>query len=118
MIMVAFMGYKIAGLPGATLGTIGLFLPSALIVLAIAGSYLRIKDAPIVQGAMRGISLAVIGLLATVVIELGRGALSTPLAVMIGIAAFVAAGPFKRDPIVVLLGAGVVGLVGYLVAGG
>ena len=118
MIMVAFMGYKVAGLSGATLGTIGLFLPSALIVLAIAGSYLRFKDAPIVQGAMRGVSLAVIGLLAAVVIELGRGALSTPLDVLIGIAAFVAAGPLKRDPIAVLLSAGLVGLVRYLIVGG
>ena len=49
MIMVAFMGYKIAGFAGATLGTLGLFLPSALIVLAIASSYLHRKDAPIIQ---------------------------------------------------------------------
>jgi chromate transporter len=116
MIMVAFMGYKIAGLAGATLGTVGLFLPSALIVLAIAGSYLRFKDAPLIQGAMRGISLAVIGLLAAVVIELGRGALVTPMHILIGAAAFVAAGPLKRDPIAVLLGAGVVGLITHLLA--
>jgi chromate transporter len=114
MIMVAFMGYKVAGLPGATLGTIGLFLPSALIVLAIAGSYLRFKDMPIVQGAMRGVSVAVIGLLAAVVIQLAGGALATPLDVLIGAAAFVAAGPLKRDPIAVLLGAGGAGLIVHL----
>jgi chromate transporter len=118
MIMVAFMGYKVAGLPGATLGTVGLFLPSALIVLVIAGSYLRFKDAPIVRGAMRGVSLAVIGLLAAVVIELGRGGLSSPIDVLIAIVAFFAAGPLKRDPIAVLLGAGLIGLVRYLIIGG
>ncbi|MBI4787002.1 MAG: chromate transporter [Chloroflexi bacterium] len=118
MIMVAFMGYKIAGLAGATLGTLGLFMPTALIVLAIAGSYLRFKDAPIVQGAMRVVGLAVIGLLAAVVVELARGSLATPLDAVIGIAAFAAAGPLKRDPIHVLLGAGAAGLLIYLLAGG
>ncbi len=115
MIMVAFMGYKIAGLPGAVLGTVGLFLPSALIVLAIAGSYLRFKDAPVIKGMMRGVSLAVIGLLAAVVIQLGQSALAAPVEVLIGVAAFVAAGPLKRDPILVLLGAGLIALVLALV---
>jgi chromate transporter len=115
MIMVAFMGYKVAGLSGATLGTIGLFLPTALIVLAISGSYLRFKDAPIVQGAMRGVNLAVIGLLAAVVIELSRGAIVDPFDALIGLAAFLLAGPLKRDPIAVLAGAGIVGLARYLV---
>lgn len=116
MVMVAFMGYKVAGLPGATLGTLGLFLPSALIVLAITGSYLRFKNLPIVQGTMRGVNLAVIGLLAAVLVELGRGALATPLDVAIGAAAFIAAGPLKRDPIAVLLGAGGLRLFLHLLA--
>ena len=115
MIMVAFMGYKIAGLAGATLGTIGLFLPTALIVLAIASSYLRFKDMPIVQGAMRGVNLAVIGLLAAVVIQLAGGALQSPLDIVIGLVAFLAAGPLKRDPIAVLLGAGAFRLAVYLI---
>ncbi len=118
MIMVAFMGYKIAGLAGATLGTLGLFSPSALIVLAIAKSYLRFKDAPIVQGMMRGVNLAVVGLLAAVVIDLARSAMVSPIDALIGAGAFVAAGPLKRDPIVVLLGAGLAGLVRYFVVGG
>lgn len=118
MIMVAFMGYKIAGLAGATLGTIGLFLPSALIVLAIAKSYLRFKDAPIVQGMMRGVNLAVVGLLAAVVIDLAHSAIISPVDVLIGLGAFVTAGPLKRDPIVVLIGAGLIGLVRYLITGG
>lgn len=95
MIMIAFMGYKIAGFPGATLGTIGLFLPTALIVVAIAGSYLRFKDAPIVKGAMRGVSLAVVGLLAAVTIDLARGAIVSRIDALIGAAAFIAAGPLS-----------------------
>ena len=118
MIMVAFMGYKIAGLTGATLGTLGLFLPTTLIVLAIAGSYLRLKDAPVIQGMMRGVSLAVVGLLTAVVIDLARGAMASPVDVLIGLGAFLAAHVLKRDPIAVLLGAGAVGLFVFGVIGG
>jgi chromate transporter len=117
MIMVAFMGYKIAGLAGAILGTVGLFLPSALIVLAIASSYLHFKDLPFVQGMMRGVSLAVIGLLAAVVIDLGRSSIVDPFDALIGLAAFLVVGPLKCDPIVMLIGAGAVGSMRHLVIG-
>jgi chromate transporter len=117
MIMIAFMGYKIAGLSGAILGTIGLFLPTALIVLAIAGSFMRFKNAPMVQGITRAVGLAVVGLLASVVIDLGKSAIAAPADAVMGIGAFVAAGPLKRDPIGVLLAAGLVRLVIYLVTG-
>src|SRR5574340_1605979 len=52
MIMIAFMGYKIAGLSGAILGTMGLFLPTTFIGLALAGSFMKFKNAPMVQGMM------------------------------------------------------------------
>lgn len=117
MMMIAFMGYKVGGILGATLGTIGLFLPSALIVLAIAGSYLRFKDAPALQGMTRGVNLVVIGLLISVIIDLARVAILNPVDVLIALGAFVAAGPLKRDPIAVILGAGVAGLLRYLLLG-
>ncbi|MDP3046296.1 MAG: chromate transporter [Chloroflexota bacterium] len=118
MIMVAFMGYKVAGLAGAALGTLGLFLPSAIIVVALSGSFLRFKDAAAMKGLTQGVSLAVVGLLGAVVIDLARGALQAPLEMGIAVAAFVAAGPLKRDPILVLLGSGLVGLVVHALAGG
>jgi chromate transporter len=117
MIMIAFMGYRIAGLAGAVLGTVALFLPSGLIVLAVAGSYLRFKDAPAVKGMTRGVSLVVVGLLAAVVVDLGRGAIIDPVDVFIAAAVLAAAGPLKRDPIAVLLAAGLAGILRYLLAG-
>jgi chromate transport protein ChrA len=83
--------------------------------VAIAGSYLRFKDAPVIKGMTRGVSLAVVGLLAAVIIDLAWGAISGPADVLIGFVAFVAAGPLKLDPIAVLLGAALVGLARYLI---
>jgi chromate transporter len=118
MIMVAFMGFKVAGLAGAVLGTLGLFLPSAIIVVALSGSFLRFKDAPAIHGLTKGVGLAVVGLLSAVVLDLARGALQAPLEIGIAVAAFVAAGPLKRDPILVLLGAALVGLAAQALAVG
>lgn len=118
MIMVAFMGYKVAGLAGAALGTLGLFLPSAILVVALSGSFLRFKDAPAMRGLTRGVSLAVVGLLAAVVVDLAGSALQAPTDVVIAVGAFLAAGPLKRDPILVLLGSGGVGLLVRAVGGG
>ncbi len=117
MIMVAFMGYKVSGLAGAALGTLGLFLPSAVLVVALSGSFLRFKDAPAMQGLTRGVTLAVVGLLGAVVIDLARGALQSPAEIGIGVLAFAAAGPLRRDPILVLLGAGLAGLLVQVLAG-
>jgi chromate transporter len=79
LLMIAYVGYKLAGLPGALLGTAGLFMPAALLVIAVARFYRRFKDAPAVQGAVRGIALAVVALLASVVLDLSRGALLAPI---------------------------------------
>jgi chromate transporter len=118
MLMIAYVGFKLAGLPGAVLGTAGLFMPCAVMVLAVARLCHRFKDAPAVQGAMRGIALAVVALLASVVFDLGRGAMLAPMDWAIALAAVAAAGPLKLDPIAAVLGAGAVGLARHFIAGG
>lgn len=63
---VVSMGYLTYGITGAVLALIAVTLP-ALLVLAISAGYSRIAHRPSVQGAMYGVSLAVVGLLLTVV---------------------------------------------------
>ncbi len=117
MLMIACVGYKLAGLPGAALGTAGLFMPCAVMVLAVARFYRRFEDSPAVQGALRGIALAAVALLASVVLDLGRGALGAPLDWAIAVVALAAAWPLRLDPIAVVLGAGAFGLARCFVAG-
>jgi chromate transport protein ChrA len=88
-----------------------------MMVLAVARFYRQFKDSPAVQGAMRGIALAVVALLASVVLDLGRGAMLTPMDWAVALVAFAAAGPLKLDPIAVVLGAGAIGLARYFIAG-
>ena len=63
LISAAFIGYKMAGLPGALLSTLGIFLPPALLMLLAAQFLRRIKDAPVVVAIFKGLHPAVIGMI-------------------------------------------------------
>jgi chromate transporter len=63
---VISLGYFTYGFLGAFFALIAVTIP-ALLVLAISAGYARIEKQTWVQGAMHGVSLAVIGLLLTVV---------------------------------------------------
>ncbi len=62
---VISLGYLTYGVAGALLALIAIVLP-ALLVLAVAAIYARIARWDWVSGLMRGISLAVVGLMLTV----------------------------------------------------
>jgi chromate transporter len=63
---VISLGYLTYGFPGASLALLAITLP-ALLVLVISAAYTRIERYTRAQGAMYGVSLAVVGLLLTVV---------------------------------------------------
>jgi chromate transporter len=64
------IAYRLVGLPGVLLGTLALLWPSFVLMLALAASTALLHTAWLV-GALRGVEVAVIGLLATVVVTLG-----------------------------------------------
>lgn len=49
-----YIGYKIAGVPGAAVSLLGTVLPTAVLMLALSGLLFRYKDVPFVQGMIRG----------------------------------------------------------------
>ena len=63
---VISLGYLTYGYLGAFFALIAITLP-ALLVLVVSAGYSRIEQRTWVQGAMHGVSLAVVGLLLTVV---------------------------------------------------
>ncbi len=71
-ILVAFLGWKIAGLAGAIVATVGLFLPAFLAVLLLARFYSVLRSHPRVQGIMNAIYPAIGALLISVTIDFGK----------------------------------------------
>jgi len=100
-----FLGYLLAGIPGAIVATVGIFLP-AFVLVGLAHPLLpRIRASRRLGTLLDGVNAATIGLLAAVSVELARSAI-TGLAT-----AAIAAGA------ALLLGSGRVGPTGVLALG-
>ena len=107
---VISLGYFTDGVLGAVLALIAITLPP-LLVLVIARRYSRVEDRAWVKGAMLGVSLAVIGLLITVVYTILRQPGVDWKGLVISLAAFGLALSQKVNVLVILT---LAGLAGYL----
>ncbi len=70
-----YVGQNYAGIPGAVVATVGVSLPSFLIVILIAKFLNKFRYNKIVQGVLSGIRPATIGLLASAVIFLAQSSI-------------------------------------------
>ncbi len=105
VITATFVGYLLAGLPGAVVGTIAVFTPSIIILTLVVPYFDRIQHSPMAQRALRGALVSFVGLLLAVAIRFGLAAHWSVLSVLIALAAF-AALRLKADILwVVLVGA-------------
>jgi chromate transporter len=66
------IGYLISGLPGATVATFGIFLPSFLFVLASARLICKMRKSVRAAGFLNGVNAASLALMIAVAIQLGH----------------------------------------------
>jgi len=71
VITATFVGYLVAGLPGALVATVGIFTPSFVILVLVAPWYDRWKDAKYFSAATRGILASFVGLLFYMTLRFG-----------------------------------------------
>jgi len=102
-----FIGFLLAGIPGAMVATAAIFLPAFIIVALVAPWIERIRDRPLTAALLDGVNAAAIGLMAAVTLQLGLTAVRDPLTAGIGLAAGVAL-LSGRVPSVLLVAAGAV----------
>ena len=72
VITVAFIGYLVAGVSGATAAALGIFLPVYLVVVLLAPSYKRWAKNPQLNAFVRGVTAAATGAIAGAVVVLAR----------------------------------------------
>ncbi|MCL4396490.1 MAG: chromate efflux transporter [Chloroflexi bacterium] len=104
LITAAFIGYKMGGVPGAALATFAIFSPSFAMTLVFTEVFVRVRNLQAVRGALAGVLASFVGLLAVVLLQLGGVALTTPAAIVLAAAAFVAVRWFKLDIVWVFAG--------------
>lgn len=105
--MVAFLGWRLRGWPGALIGATAFIAPAMLFMIAAAAGSLALPDKPWVQGALTGIQIAVVGLLAASMWRLARSEATTPM--LLAILLLGGALGFFVHALVVVVGAGIVG---------
>ena len=70
-----FIGYLLAGWPGALLATVAIFLPSFVLVAASYPLLARIRGARLTAAFLDGVNVAALGLMAAVTWQLARAAI-------------------------------------------
>jgi len=70
-----FIGYVLAGVPGALLATLGICLPSFVFVATSSPLIPRMRRSAWARRFLDGVNVASLGLMATVTWQLGRAAL-------------------------------------------
>ena len=123
----SFIGARLAGLPGAVVATLGNILPSCIIVMLLAWLYRKYSNLRIINGALRGLRPAVVGMIASAAVTMIGSSWFTESAAAIGGVDLLAVGLFalaffvlrkwKPSPILVMTGTGILGLIGYAVLG-
>jgi chromate transporter len=109
--IAAYVGYKLAGLAGAIVAAAAAFLPSFVIMLAILPVLDRVRQMAWMKATMRGMSPAVIGVLAVSLVRLSPAAIPDPLALLILIGTIAASLAYRLGAFKLMLGGAVVGVV-------
>ena len=106
-----FIGYKIAGVLGGVIATLGLVFPSLVIIIAIAAVLGNVSELPAVKNAFAGIRVGVAVLMINSVIKLARAAIVDWKAVLIFLVVFGGAVFTPVSPMIYIVAAGVAGIL-------
>jgi chromate transporter len=113
VITATFVGYLVAGFGGSLAATIGIFLPSFLLVLIAAPILARHRSNRNVQGFIKGAYAAAIGTILGACVLLGRIAIGDWFTIILGIASLAALFRFKvSNPILMAITA-LAGVIAY-----
>lgn len=112
-----FIGFKLKGIIGGIVATLGVVFPSLIIILIIASFLQSFADLSIVQSAFAGIRVAVVALIITTVIKLLKSSIKDYLGVIIAIIAFIISAFIGLSPVYVVIAAGLTGFISKSIGG-
>lgn len=94
----AFLGAAKAGIPGALVATVGIFLPGAILLVGILPWWERLRHEPRAQGVIAAVGAASVGLLLHVLLDPGwRLAIGQARDYCLLVVALLLLGPWKRS---------------------
>jgi len=106
-----FVGKRVSGILGSVIATLAVTLPPFLVFLVLAAAFLRIVDFPVTQSVFKGVDAAIVALVVTAILSLGKTSISDKKTLLIATGTVIVVFVFGVHPIFALLAAGVAGLV-------
>ena len=116
--VATFIGYKIAGIIGGIIATLGVITPSVIIITLIAAFLTKFADLPIVIHAFNGVRVCVCVLILNAIIKLGKKSIVDKLTFAIFIAVSILSIVTSLSPIIYIIISGVIGALIYKFRGG
>jgi len=109
-----FIGYLLAGLPGALIATAGIFLPSFIFVAASTPLIPRLRKSAVAGAFLDGVIIASLALMASVTWSLGRDAvIDLPTALLV-LGSAVLLVRFRLNSLWLVLGGALIGFLIYV----
>lgn len=106
-----FIGYVLAGTPGAAAATLGIFLP-AFVFVALSGPLVpRLRRSRLAGAILDGVNAASLALMAVVAVQLARAAVTDLLGLVLALASVICLIGLRVNSTWLVLGGAIVGLV-------
>lgn len=110
-----FIGYQIDGWLGALAATVGIFLPSFLLVAIFHPIFARLRKSERAKSFLDAVKVSAVALLAAVLFRLGKQVFVAPFPIAVFVAAAVAGIRFKLSSIWLIAGGAAAGLVRWMI---
>jgi len=113
VITATFVGYLVAGFWGSAMSTVGIFLPSFLLVLIVAPILVRHRDNKNVAGFVKGAYAAAIGTILGASVLLGKIAVGDWLTAIVGLASLAVLFRWKVPNPILMAATAIIGLIAF-----
>lgn len=111
-----FIGWQIAGASGAVAATIGIFLPSFLLVALLNPLIPLLRKSKVMSSFLDAVNVVAIAVITSVMVEIGKLTLLDWRTVVIAIFSFIITFYFKKlNTAIIILGGAIFGYVLYLI---
>lgn len=104
LITATFIGYKVQGIIGALVATIGIFTPSLVAMMLVSQAHAKVENLKIVKVFIKGIQAGFIGLLLAVVLQFGIQSLISVKAWAVFCVCIAYLAGWKKDAVWLILG--------------
>ena len=106
-----FIGHKVKGIAGGIVATLGVVTPSIIIISVIAAFLTNFQDIPVVQHALSGIRISVCVLMSVSIYKLAKKGVKNIFGIVLCIAGFIFSYFTNVSIVLLVIIAGVLGVI-------